>query len=92
MLKICNLNKQNNAQCKQTKDFCIRILAFAAYDAFFSEKPFKQIFQAFSILIAIYAVIIIGAMTDRKKNYLNNYIQNKKNNRKKYFKQFEMGM
>ncbi|CAK66378.1 unnamed protein product (macronuclear) [Paramecium tetraurelia] len=56
---------------KQTKDFCIRILAFATVImfmmAFFSEEPFEQIVQAFSILIAICAVVIIGAMTDYRK-------------------------
>ncbi|CAD8113213.1 unnamed protein product [Paramecium primaurelia] len=56
---------------KQTKDFCIRILAFATIImfmmAFFSEEPFEQIVQAFSILIAICAVVIIGAMTDYRK-------------------------
>ncbi|CAD8194355.1 unnamed protein product [Paramecium octaurelia] len=56
---------------KQSKDFCIRILALATVIMFlmalFSEEPFEQIVQAFSILIAICAVVIIGAMTDYRK-------------------------
>ncbi|CAD8112179.1 unnamed protein product [Paramecium sonneborni] len=56
---------------KQSKDFCIRILALATVIMFlmalFSEEPVEQIVQAISILIAICAVVIIGAMTDYRK-------------------------
>lgn len=75
---------------KQTTDFCIRILALASFMMFLlatvSADPFESIVQALSILIAILAVVIIGAITDYRKEqqFIALYMEQEELN-KKYF-------
>lgn len=55
-----------------TEDFCIRILSLAAIlmfvCGFLAENPTEVFAQAFSVLLAVFAVIFIAGTTDWKKD------------------------